>query len=242
MKEEVGYCEQKCLMHEESIQKYTLKLIAFDLNCVLEVFHDSLEIFYTFLSGTDPKGLSSTRGVTHRKMKDIAAVNPRSVSTQTLPSKEDTATQTSGCEECLSLPLVPENGMGGTCVRCEQVNDLLCLVAELKEEVQRLKCIRESEKEIDWRSQSLLTPKGVQQEVVKPCTSCHKADGADQVDGGEWKQVPDWRGKRTLSRTPSPPWVPLKNRYEALDPESQAENSQEDLPGEPPGLTPKKEG
>ncbi|KAJ7407883.1 hypothetical protein WISP_124046 [Willisornis vidua] len=172
-----------------------------------------------------------------REMKTIAAVNTRSVSTQTLPSKNDAATQASGCAECLSLALVPENGMGGTCVQCEQVNDLLCLVAELKEEVERLGCTRESEKEVDWWSQTLLTPKGVQEEVAKPCPSCHKADAADQIVGGEWKQVPDQRGKRTLSRTPSPPWVPLKNRYEALDPESQAENNQ-DLPGEPPVSTP----
>lgn len=172
-----------------------------------------------------------------RKRKAVAAVNTKSVSTQTLPAKKDAATQASGCAECLCLALVSENGMGGTCVRCDQVNDLLCLVAELKEEVERLRSIRESEEEIDWWGQALLTPKGVQQEMAKPCPSCHKADTADLIDGGEWKQVPDRRGKRTLSRTPSPPLVPLTNRYEALDPENQAEDSQEDPPGEPSGWT-----
>lgn len=172
-----------------------------------------------------------------RKRKAVAAINTKSVSTQTLPAKKDAATQASGCAECLCLALAPENGMGGTCVRCDQVNDLLCLVAELKEEVERLRSIRESEEEIDWWGQTLLNPKGVQQEMAKPCPSCHKADRTDLIDGGEWKQVPDRRGKRTLSQTPSPPLVPLTNRYEALDPENQAEDRQEDPPGEPPGLT-----
>ncbi|KAJ7419588.1 hypothetical protein WISP_52996 [Willisornis vidua] len=54
--------------------------------------------------------------------------------------------------------------MGGTCVQCEQVSDLLCPVAELKEEVEKLRCFRESEKEIDWWSQILLNLKGVQQD------------------------------------------------------------------------------
>ena len=42
------------------------------------------------------------------------------------------------------------------CVRCEQVDDLVCLMAELKEEVERLRDIRECEWEIDWWSDSLL--------------------------------------------------------------------------------------
>ena len=36
------------------------------------------------------------------------------------------------------------------CLRCEQANDLLSLVAELREDVERLRCIIESEREIDW--------------------------------------------------------------------------------------------
>jgi len=35
------------------------------------------------------------------------------------------------------------------------VNDLLSLVAELKEEVERLRSIQECEREIDWWSHSL---------------------------------------------------------------------------------------
>ena len=41
------------------------------------------------------------------------------------------------------------------CVRCEQVDELLSLVVELREEVERLRTIRECEWEIDWWSDSL---------------------------------------------------------------------------------------
>lgn len=42
-----------------------------------------------------------------------------------------------------------------TCVRCEQRDDLLGIVAELKEEVERLRSIRGCEQEIDWWSNSV---------------------------------------------------------------------------------------
>lgn len=35
---------------------------------------------------------------------------------------------------------------------CEEVNDLLCLVAELKEEMESLGSIKENEREIEWWS------------------------------------------------------------------------------------------
>ena len=41
-------------------------------------------------------------------------------------------------------------GRDSTCVRCEQVNELLSLVVKFKEEVQRLRTIRECERETDW--------------------------------------------------------------------------------------------
>ena len=42
-------------------------------------------------------------------------------------------------------------GSGDTsCVRCDQVGDLLSLVVELKEEVERLRSIRGRERERDW--------------------------------------------------------------------------------------------
>ncbi|KAJ7395043.1 hypothetical protein BTVI_158782 [Pitangus sulphuratus] len=111
---------------------------------------------------------------------------------------------------------------------------------EFKEEVERLRSIKESEREIDWwsRSHTLSTPKEVQKESEKPCPSCHQADGKDQVDGGEGKQESGQRSKRIPSQPPSPSKVPLKNRYEGLDPESQANDTQEkDLSGGSPGCT-----
>lgn len=37
-----------------------------------------------------------------------------------------------------------------SCVRCDQVDDLLSLVVELREEVERLRSIRDFKEEIDW--------------------------------------------------------------------------------------------
>jgi len=64
------------------------------------------------------------------------------VGTQTEVPHKHTAVQVSGCRECLSLAFVPEDSRDNSCVWCDLVNDLLILVAELKEEVERLKRIR----------------------------------------------------------------------------------------------------
>jgi len=77
------------------------------------------------------------------------------VGTQTAVLRKNAGVQVSGCRECLSLALVLENSRDNGCVRCEQVNDLFSLVAELKEEVERLRSIRECEREIDWWSRTL---------------------------------------------------------------------------------------
>jgi len=61
-----------------------------------------------------------------------------------------TAVQVFGCRECLSLALLPEDKRDSSCVGCNQVNDLLSLVTELKEEVKMLRSIRECEREIHW--------------------------------------------------------------------------------------------
>ena len=80
------------------------------------------------------------------------AITRRSVVTQTEGPHKHTAVQVSGCMQCLSLALVPEDSRDNGCVWCNQVKDLLSLVAELKEEVERLRSIREREREIDWWS------------------------------------------------------------------------------------------
>ena len=75
--------------------------------------------------------------------------------TQTDGLSRNVAVQVSGCRECLSLLLPGEGGRDSTCVRCEQVDELLSLVVELKEEVERLRTIRVCEWEIDLWSDSL---------------------------------------------------------------------------------------
>lgn len=54
----------------------------------------------------------------------------------------------------LSLLLLVEGGRDTTCMRCEQVEDLLIPVAELEEE-ERLRSIRDCEQEVDWWTNSL---------------------------------------------------------------------------------------
>ena len=51
------------------------------------------------------------------------------------------AAQDSGCKECLALALLQEGSRDTICGLCEQVDDLLSLVVELKEEVERLRSI-----------------------------------------------------------------------------------------------------
>ena len=53
---------------------------------------------------------------------------------------------------------MPDDG-GCTCIRCDQLNDLLSLVIDLKEEVERLRTIKDCDREIDWWCQSLSAPK-----------------------------------------------------------------------------------
>ena len=48
-----------------------------------------------------------------------------------------------------------KGGRDSTCKRCEQWDDLLSMVVELKEEVEKLRGIRECEQDVDWWSNSL---------------------------------------------------------------------------------------
>jgi len=149
----------------------------------------------------------------------LKAVTRWNVATQT--EHKQAPVQVCGCRECLSLPLVSEGSRQNTCVRCDQVHDLLSLVQELKEEVERLRSIRECEREIDWWSHALPSPKQTQRmdasrEAEDPLPSRHQAEEEDLRDKKEWKRVPA-RGVRQIpSRPPSPPQVPLRKRYEAL--------------------------
>lgn len=57
--------------------------------------------------------------------------------------------------QCPSLLLMVEGGSDATCVRYEQGNYLLSMMAELTEEVERLRNINEYEQEKDQWSNSL---------------------------------------------------------------------------------------
>jgi len=62
----------------------------------------------------------------------LKAIARKSVGTQMEVPHKCTAVQVSGCRECLRLALVLEGSRDSSCVWCEQVSDLLILVAELK--------------------------------------------------------------------------------------------------------------
>ena len=108
------------------------------------------------------------------------------MATQTEGLPRNVAVQVSGCRECQSLLLPREDGKDATCVRCEQVDELLSLVVELREEVERLRTIRECEREIDWWSDSL-RERDVEipppQSVVDPLPCCSQAQRADSRGG-----------------------------------------------------------
>lgn len=82
---------------------------------------------------------------TWHKVMSYALVRKDAATKMELPWKH-AAVQTSGCRDCQSLLLLWDDS-GDICVRCDYVDDLLSLVAELTEEVERLS-IRVSEKEI----------------------------------------------------------------------------------------------
>lgn len=57
--------------------------------------------------------------------------------------------------ECLSLLLQVKGSRDTTCVRCEKVDDLLSMLSELKEVVERLIIIKDHAQEMAWWSNSV---------------------------------------------------------------------------------------
>ena len=81
------------------------------------------------------------------------------LATQTEVPSQDASTQVTGCVDCWSLTFaVPDDG-SRTCIRCDQLNDLLLFVIDLKEEVERLRTIKDCERETDWWCHSLSAPR-----------------------------------------------------------------------------------
>ena len=59
------------------------------------------------------------------------AAAKRDMGTKTESMNIYAAVQVSGCKECQALSLLQEGSWDTTCVRCEQVDNLLSLVVEL---------------------------------------------------------------------------------------------------------------
>lgn len=141
--------------------------------------------------------------------------------------KKDTATHAplpqghaailvSGCRKCHSLSLILDDSINNSCARCEQVDDLLCMVAELQDDIEMLWSIRGSEEEIDSWSHTLPPLRQVHQEEEKdsPLPFYHQASNNKKEDEERQKQVPAW-GCRYPTSIPPPHTflVHLQNRY-----------------------------
>lgn len=109
-----------------------------------------------------------------------------------------------------------------SCVRCDKVGDLFSLVVELREEVERLRSIRDSEEEFDWWNHALASLRKEQPPENEPDTKrvlyppLARLKAVDQkkgVNGGK-----PFLGETSESPScPSPSQVPLEHRCEALD-------------------------
>ena len=137
---------------------------------------------------------------------------------------QDAGVQSSGCNECQSLALQAFAVLGegrSDCVRCDQVNYLLSLVANLQDEVERLRSIKECEREIECWDQTLPAPRSQQpdealHEVSHPLPPCKQLtegnlhadrvpaavnplssppprnNGKELGDLGQWHKAPAW--------------------------------------------------
>ena len=99
----------------------------------------------------------------------------KNVETPTEVPKHDASVQVSGCSECQSLASVLGDS---TCLRCDRLNHFLSVEVDMKEEVKRLRSIRECEREIDWWCQAL-SPQNLGSQLrlhVERVTPCHLAN------------------------------------------------------------------
>lgn len=98
----------------------------------------------------------------------------------------------SGCRECQSLVPLSEDSRDNSCGRCAQVHGLPSLVEELRDEVERLKRIRDFEEETDWWSHTLPCLRethfpSASQEAMDPLPFHHQAERGD---------LERWRGMK----------------------------------------------
>ena len=111
------------------------------------------------------------------------------------------------------------------------------MVAELQEEVERLRSIRKAGKETGG---AMLCPPeagtGTAAATSKnprsrgSCIPPNRTEGSSSKEESEWRQVHARGGKRTPSLPTWPSQVPLYNRYEALEVEGQSMEDVDDGP------------
>ena len=166
----------------------------------------------------------------------------KNVETPTEVPKHDASVQVSGCSECQSLASVLGDS---TCLRCDRLNHFLSVEVDMKEEVKRLRSIRECEREIDWWCQILSAPRSWQS-AEAPRGACHPLLPCKQVTEGNWQadsvpaavsplsspppsnngeelggvrqgqKAPAWQCRCAHEEIPLPPQLPLWNRYSAV--------------------------
>ncbi|KAK4810710.1 LOW QUALITY PROTEIN: hypothetical protein QYF61_007684, partial [Mycteria americana] len=124
-----------------------------------------------------------------------------------------------------------------SCVRCDQVDDLLCMVAELWEQVERLRSIREAEKEAE--KCHALPPLRQEEEQQQPPVRTH--DQGDPVSPHTHTRLKAAAQRRRVNGGKStivvagegPPCPPHLPRYEALEVEGQSMEDGDDSPSTP---------
>jgi len=109
----------------------------------------------------------------------------KNVETPTEVPKHDASVQVSGCSECQSLASVLGDS---TCLRCDRLNHFLSLEVDMKEEVKRVRSIRECEREIDWWCQTLLAMRSWQP-LETPHIKSHPLPPCKQVTEGNQQVV-----------------------------------------------------
>lgn len=103
-------------------------------------------------TGWVPAQTPSSGSGHHSHSRSLVSTQPKD--TSSLSTKKDgvaqRVVQVSDCRKCQSLTLLLEGSREKSCMRCDHVDNLLSLVAELEEEGERLRSVGDSEKELSW--------------------------------------------------------------------------------------------
>ncbi|RMC01634.1 hypothetical protein DUI87_21647 [Hirundo rustica rustica] len=177
---------------------------------VLQVEHDLKMYKGSFTKAAAAAAVSSTGAFAPQPEKrspgsrfisstDTAAAQQQEIKDDSLELLRCFVTTANPMTKYIELENIGGGGVAEeVCLRCEQVNRLLSLMAELREEVERLRSIRESEREIDWWSSALPSFREAHQDSEDSYASHSQAIEGHLVDEGEWKLVPAWAGDFNL--------------------------------------------